>query len=72
MVKEKRLFINGLPLPIYELFINTADAMELTRGQLLTLLMVGNGVVKSDYADFAKSAEWRELMLSRLFELSQL
>lgn len=68
MAKDKRLVITDLPNHLNDLFITTAEAMELTRGQLLTLLMIGN----PDVDDVANSKEWRDCMLSRLFELSQL
>ncbi|SIT09297.1 MAG: hypothetical protein C9355_11890 [Thalassolituus maritimus] len=59
-----------------QVFLDLADAMELSRGQLLALLLAGAGAVSGglDAAipDHEAQVEWRALMANRLFSLTNL
>ena len=57
-----------------QVFLDLADAMELSRGQLLALLLAGagavNGGLDAAIPDHEAQVEWRELLVQRLFEFA--
>lgn len=71
MLKSNNLVITGLPTEWTTLFKDLCDALELSRDQLLILLMIQNGTtveqVDGAIAKFQAQTEWRELVMSRLF-----
>jgi len=76
MKKRTNLVITGLADEYRQAFLNMADAMELSRDQLLVLLMVGSRDVQDGLdaviPDRGAQIEWRDLMLHRTFELTNL
>lgn len=76
MTNSTKLVITDISPNHRQAFINMADTLELTRGQLLTLLLVGAELVNGglDQVIPGKDAlnEWRDLMIQRTFELSRL
>ena len=63
-----------MPTEYRELFDNLCDLMELTRSELLMLLMVGNGVasggIQTVIPDAEARAEWRSMVIERVFEFA--
>lgn len=76
MAKPKKLVITDLPEDHHQTFLDVADTLELTRGQLLSLLMAGaqiiDGGLGAAIPDRDSQDEWRDLMVSRFFELTSL
>jgi len=76
MTNTKRLVISDISDEHRQTFLNLADAMELSRGQLLVLLMVGSDVVSGGVdaviPDQQAQAEWHDLMSQRIFNLNHL
>lgn len=73
MKKRTNLVITGLADEYRQAFLNMADAMELSRDQLLVLLMVGSrDGLDAVIPDRDAQIEWRDLMLHRTFELTNL
>ncbi len=74
MINSTKLVITDISPSHRQAFINLADTLELTRGQLLILLLVGAGLVDGglDQAIPSEDAqsEWRDLMERRVFELA--
>lgn len=69
MPNQTNLVITGMPAEWATLFKNLCDALELSRDQLLILLMIQNGTttrrVEEVVKAFKDDAQWRELVLSR-------
>ena len=76
MTKTTKLVITDISEDHRTSFLNLADAMELSRGQLLSLLMVGAGTVNGGLGAAIPGqeaqSEWRDLMVKRTFELINL
>ena len=76
MTITKRLVVSDISDEYRQAFLNLADAMELSRGQLLVLLMVGMDVVGGGMdaviPDQQAQGEWRDLMSQRIFNLNHL
>jgi len=76
MTNTKRLVISDISDEHRQTFLNLADAMELSRGQLLVLLMIGmdvvGGGVDAVIPDQQAQGEWRDLMSQRIFNLNHL
>ena len=76
MAKPKKLVITDLTEDHHQTFLDVADSLELTRGQLLSLLMAGAQIVDGGLGaaipDWNSQDEWRDLMVSRFFELTSL
>jgi len=76
MSKPKNLYISGMPTEYRELFDNLCDLMELSRSEFLMLLMVGNGVasggIQSVIPNAEAQAEWRSLIITRVFEFANI
>ena len=76
MANTTRLVVTDISNEHRQVFLDLADAMELTRGQLLLLLMVGLGVVSGGIntviPDQDAQEEWRDLMSQRIFNLNNL
>ncbi len=74
MSKPKKLYVSDLPTEYRELFDNLCSLMELTRSELLMLLMVGSGVagggVQAVIPDAGTRAEWRSMVVERVFEFA--
>lgn len=74
MINSTKLVITDISPSHRQAFINLADTLELTRGQLLILLLVGARLVDGglDQAIPSEDAqsEWRDLMERRVFELA--
>jgi len=74
VINSTKLVVTDIS-PIHrQAFLNMADTLELTRGQLLTLLLVGADLVKGGLDQIIPSedaqSEWRDLMERRVFELA--
>ena len=69
MTGKKRLTIS-VPEELHDLFISTADAMELDKEQFLILLLAGRGHhIPVDLLPSAEAwQEWRGVILSRLLK----
>lgn len=76
MANTTRLVVTDISNEHRQAFLDLADAMELTRGQLLVLLMVGLGVnsggLDTVIPDQNAQREWRDLMSQRIFNLNNL
>ena len=76
MALPTKLVITGLAEEYHQAFLDMADIMELSRDQLLVLLMVGarvvDGGLNTAIPDPHAQGEWRNLMLNRIFELGNL
>lgn len=76
MTKTTKLVITDITEDHRQTFLDLADALELTRGQLLALMMAGANVIGGGLAvvfpDQHSQDEWRELMVRRTFELANL
>lgn len=76
MTNSTRLVITDISPNQRQAFFNMADTLELTRGQLFTLLLVGAEIVGGGLDQVIPNAkaqdEWRDLMVQRAFELSRL
>ena len=76
MAKPKKLVITDLTEDHHHTFLDVADTLELTRGQLLSLLMAGAPIIDGGLGvvipDRDSQDEWRDLMVSRFFELTSL
>jgi hypothetical protein len=76
MTKPKNLVITSLPAEYIHLFKDLCEAMELSRDQLLILLLTGAGHVSGGLENIIDDedalAEWREMMVYRIFALSKL
>lgn len=76
MTKSKKLVISDIGEEYQRVFLNLADTLELTRGQLLILLLIGadlvDGGIENVISIRADQQEWRDLMVQRVFDLSRL
>ncbi len=76
MTIPTKLVITNLPIEYHQAFLDMAELMQLTRDQLLVLLMVGarvvDGGLNTVIPDPHAQGEWRNLMLNRIFELGNL
>jgi len=76
MTLPTKLVITNLPIEYHQAFLDLADITELSRDQLLVLLMVGaravDGGLNTVIPDPHAQGEWRNLMLNRIFELGNL
>ena len=76
MTQPKNLIITSLPVEYIHLFKNLCEAMDLSRDQLLILLMTGAGYVSGGIENIIDDeealAEWREALVKRVFALSNL
>ena len=65
ITKPKKLVITDLPEDHHQTFLNVADALELTRGQLLSLLMAAaqiiDGGLGASIPDRDAQDEWRDV-----------
>ena len=70
----KNLIITKLQLEYRDAYLDLCDAFELTRNELLVLLMTETGLVDGGIdnviADKASQDEWRSLLVSRLFSFA--
>ena len=69
--KAKNLVITGLPQHHLQSFIDWAEALELTRDQLLVALMVNSGFIEGGLDAFLPDrkahSEWQQLLFNGLF-----
>ncbi len=76
MTNSTKLVITDISPNQRQAFLNMADTLELTRGQLFTLLLVGAEIVGGGLdqviPDKGDQNEWRDLMVQRTFDLSRL
>lgn len=76
MSKTTKLIITDITEDHRQTFLNLADTLELSRGQLLTLMMLGAKVINGELdvviPDHNGQNEWRELMIQRAFLLTNL
>lgn len=76
MINSTKLVITDISPSHRQAFINMADTLELTRGQLLILLLVGAELVDGGLDQVIPGedaqSEWCDLMVQRTFELSRL
>ena len=74
MTKRKNLVITGLADEYRQSFLDIADTMELSRDQLLILLLAGANIVDGGLnaviPNWDGRIEWRDLMERRFFELA--
>lgn len=72
--KKKNLVITGLSEEHLQAFLDWADALELSRDQLLIALMVNAGFVDGGLAAFLPNQtachEWGELLIRRMAQLA--
>ena len=76
MQKPKKLYISDMPTEYRELFDNICNLMELTRSELLMLLMVGNGIasggIQTVIPDAEARAEWHSMIVERAFDFANI
>ena len=76
MALPTKLVITGLAEEYHQAFLDMAELMQLTRDQLLVLLMVGarvvDGGLNTVIPDPHAQGEWRDIMFRRIFELGNL
>ena len=72
--KKKNLVITGLSEEHLQAFLDWADALELSRDQLLIALMVNAGFVDGGLGAFLPNQtacnEWGELLIRRMAHLA--
>lgn len=72
MAKNKNLVITDVSPEHRQTFLDLTEAMHLSRGGLLALLMADanilNGGLSEAIPDHDAQIEWRELLVKRLFE----
>lgn len=72
--KKKNLVITGLSEEHLQAFLDWADALELSRDQLLIALMVNAGFVDGGLEAFMPNQtacnEWGELLIRRMAQLA--
>lgn len=76
MNKSARLVISDISDEYRQIFLDFADALELTRGQLLLLLMADgkiiDGGLNTAIADQDAQKDWRDLISRRIFNLANM
>ncbi|MEX1668365.1 hypothetical protein AB4876_05545 [Zhongshania guokunii] len=74
-INKSRLVISGLPSEAVGLFKAIAEQLHLSLDQYLIMLMLNSGIsgegLGEIFPDVVAEQEWRELMVSRIFEFSQ-
>lgn len=72
--KKKNLVITGLSSEYQQAFLDWADALELSRDQLLIALLVNAGFVDGGLDAFLPNQtacdEWGELLIRRMNQLA--
>ena len=67
----KNLIITKLPIEYRDMYLDLCDAFELTRNELLVLLMTETGLVNGGIDNVIKNKtsqeEWRSLIVNRIF-----
>lgn len=76
MTDSTKLVITDISPNQRQAFLNMADTLELTRGQMFALLLVGAEIVSGGLdqviPNIEAQGEWRDLMVQRTFDLSRL